>query len=48
MAQEELYRLYYRAMYNTCLRMLNDSVEAEDVMQESFLAAFLKIRTVPR
>lgn len=25
--------------------MLNDKAEAEDVMQESFLAAFLKIRT---
>jgi RNA polymerase sigma-70 factor (ECF subfamily) len=44
-AQRELYKLYYRAMYNTCYRMLNDQVEAEDVMQESFLAAFLKINT---
>ena len=45
LAQRELYRLYYKAMYNTCYRMLNDQVEAEDVMQESFLAAFLKINT---
>lgn len=45
LAQAEIYRLYYRAMYNTCYRMLNDQVEAEDVMQESFLAAFLKINT---
>jgi len=44
-AQNELYRLYYKAMYNTCYRMLDDRVEAEDVMQESFLAAFLKIHT---
>ena len=44
-AQREIYRLYYKAMYNTCYRMLNDQVEAEDVMQESFLAAFLKIGT---
>jgi RNA polymerase sigma-70 factor (ECF subfamily) len=43
LAQEEMYRLYYKAMYNTCLRMLNDRFEAEDVMQEAFLAAFLKI-----
>ncbi len=42
-AQEEIYRLYYRAMYNTCLRMLNDRVEAEDVMQDAFLTAFLKL-----
>jgi RNA polymerase sigma factor (sigma-70 family) len=43
LAQEEIYRLYYRAMYNTCLRMLNDRVEAEDVMQDAFLTAFLKL-----
>jgi RNA polymerase sigma factor (sigma-70 family) len=42
-AQEEVYRLYYRAMYNTCLRILNDAVEAEDVMQEAFLSAFIKL-----
>jgi RNA polymerase sigma-70 factor (ECF subfamily) len=44
-AQEEIYRLYYLSMYNTCYRMLNDRVEAEDTMQEAFLAAFLKIGT---
>jgi RNA polymerase sigma factor (sigma-70 family) len=43
LAQEELYKRYYKAMYNTSFRMLNDKIEAEDVMQESFLAAFLKI-----
>lgn len=42
-AQEELYRLYYKAMYNTSLRMLNSTMEAEDVMQEAFLAAFTKL-----
>jgi RNA polymerase sigma-70 factor (ECF subfamily) len=42
-AQEELYRLYYRAMYSICLRILNDPVEAEDTMQEAFLAAFIKL-----
>jgi RNA polymerase sigma factor (sigma-70 family) len=45
LAQREIYRLYYKAMYNTCYRMLNNQVDAEDVMQESFLAAFLKINT---
>jgi RNA polymerase sigma factor (sigma-70 family) len=43
LAQEELYRLYFKAMYNTSLRMLNDRFEAEDVMQEAFLAAFTKL-----
>lgn len=30
-------------MYNTSLRIINDSMEAEDVMQEAFLSAFEKI-----
>ena len=32
-------------MYNTSLRILKDSFEAEDVMQESFLIAFTKLST---
>jgi len=42
-AQFELYDLYYQAMYNTALRLVNDSMEAEDIMQESFLDAFRKL-----
>jgi len=45
LAQKEIYRLYYKAMYATSLRILNDQAEAEDAMQESFLAAFLKLKT---
>jgi RNA polymerase sigma factor (sigma-70 family) len=44
-AQFELYRLYYKAMYNTCLRIVSRSAEAEDIMQEAFLSAFRKIET---
>lgn len=44
-AQFEIYKLYYKAMFNTSLRILNDSFEAEDVMQESFLVAFTKLST---
>lgn len=44
-AQFEIYKLYYKAMYNTSLRLVNDSMEAEDIMQESFLKAFKKIDT---
>ncbi len=44
-ARYEIYRLYYRNMFNASLRILNDTQEAEDVMQESFLAAFEKIST---
>jgi RNA polymerase sigma-70 factor (ECF subfamily) len=32
-------------MYNVCLRIVNDSQEAEDVMQEAFLSAFDKMKT---
>lgn len=42
-AQYELYRLYSRAMYNICLRIVNHVGEAEDVLQESFLQAFSKL-----
>ncbi|MEN8123762.1 MAG: RNA polymerase sigma factor [Bacteroidota bacterium] len=44
-AQFELYKLFYKAMYNTSYRILNDSFEAEDVMQEAFLNAFTKLDT---
>lgn len=44
-AQFQLYKLYYKAMYNTSIRILNDSVEAEDAMQEAFLKAFTKLDT---
>lgn len=44
-SQFELYKLYYKAMFNTSLRLVNDSMEAEDVMQEAFLKAFKNIHT---
>lgn len=42
-AQAELYRLYSGAMYNICLRMLNDPQEAEDLLQQSFLDVFTRL-----
>jgi RNA polymerase sigma factor (sigma-70 family) len=44
-AQFQIYKLYYKAMYNTSQRIVNDTMEAEDIMQESFLSAFEKIDT---
>lgn len=44
-AQFTVYKQYYKAMYNTAFRIVNDSFEAEDIMQESFLAAFTKLDT---
>lgn len=42
-AQFTIYKQYYRAMFNAALRIVNDSFEAEDIMQDSFLAAFTKL-----
>ncbi|NNF82746.1 MAG: RNA polymerase sigma factor [Flavobacteriaceae bacterium] len=42
-AQLEVYNRYYKAMYNTALRIVKDSFEAEDIMQEAFLNAFTKL-----
>ncbi|HDR68517.1 MAG TPA: RNA polymerase sigma factor [Bacteroidaceae bacterium] len=44
-AQFRIYELYYKAMYNTALRIVNDPDDAEDVMQEAFLKAFQKLDT---
>jgi len=44
-AQFRIYGLYYKAMYNTSLRIVKDPMEAEDIMQDSFLSAFEKIGT---
>lgn len=44
-AFQELYNLYAKAMFNISVRILNDSNEAEEVLQDSFLKAFEKIDT---
>lgn len=44
-AQFQLYKLYYKAMYSVSLRIVNDAMEAEDVMQEAFLSAFKKMKS---
>lgn len=42
-AQIELYRAYNQAMYNTAMRLLRNTDNADDVIQESFLSAFKNI-----
>ncbi|MBO9201213.1 MULTISPECIES: RNA polymerase sigma factor [Niastella] len=37
---QTLYRQYSKAMYNTSLRIVNNTADAEDVLQESFLDAY--------
>lgn len=38
--QQELYRLHYRRIYNTCLRIIGDSMDAEEAMHDVFLKLF--------
>lgn len=45
-AQLEIYNRYYKAMYNVAFRILKNSQEAEDVMQDAFLKAFLKLESL--
>jgi RNA polymerase sigma factor (sigma-70 family) len=44
-AQYQLYRLYSKAMYNICYRMMNSQTEAEDLLQESFAEAFHRLES---
>ncbi len=44
-AQIRIYKLYYKAMYNTSYRIVTNTAEAEDIMQEAFLdASVVKLR----
>lgn len=36
-AQLEFYQLFYKSVYNSCLRILNNPQEAEEIMQECLL-----------
>lgn len=42
-ARYELYQLYSKAMFNVCYRMMNNREEAEDMLQEAFTQAFMKL-----
>jgi len=44
-AKYELYKLYSRAMFNICYRMTGNREDAEDMLQEAFTHAFLKIES---
>lgn len=39
----KLYQLYAKAMFNVCYRMMNNREEAEDMLQEAFTQAFMKL-----
>ena len=46
-AFKKLYEMYSAAMFSICIRMLNHTAEAEDVLQESFISAFKNIHNFP-
>jgi len=41
----KLYQMYSKAMFNVCFRMMNHREEAEDMLQEAFTQAFLKLES---
>jgi len=42
-AQYQLYQQYAKAMYNIAIRFLNNKMDAEDILQESFVTAFSRL-----
>jgi RNA polymerase sigma-70 factor (ECF subfamily) len=42
-AQYQLYEKYVRAMYHVCVRIVGKGHEAEEVVQDSFVRAFMRI-----
>ncbi|MEW6734196.1 MAG: RNA polymerase sigma factor, partial [Acidobacteriota bacterium] len=42
---EEIYQRYYGRVYRTCLRILNNFADAEDLTQEIFLQVQAKLNT---
>jgi RNA polymerase sigma factor (sigma-70 family) len=44
-AQFQIFKLYHKAMYNTSLRIVNNPMEAEEIMKEALLSAFETINT---
>jgi len=44
-AQLQVYKLYYRPVFSTCMQIVNDPATAEDLMHESFILAFENINS---
>lgn len=42
-AQYQLYKQYSKAMYNIAIRFLNNKMDAEDILQDSFVTAFKRL-----
>lgn len=44
-AQRVLYQKYVKAMYNTVIRMVPNAMDAEDIVQDTFVKVFQKLHT---
>lgn len=44
-AMKEIYQLYSKSMFNICCRIMNNSTDAEDMLQEVFIEAFGRLNT---
>ena len=44
--QRELYELHYRRIYNPCLRIIGNSMDAEEAMHDVFLKLFDNIENL--
>lgn len=44
-AQLQVYKLYYKPVFSTCMQIANDPAIAEDLMHESFILAFENINS---
>jgi RNA polymerase sigma-70 factor (ECF subfamily) len=44
-AQLQVYKLYYKQIFGTCMQLVNDPDVAESLMHESFLLAFEDIHS---
>lgn len=45
MAQFDLYHSFSKALYNTCLRFLNDTRDAEEALQNAFILIFKNLES---
>lgn len=44
-AYRQIYERYAKAMYNTALRITGNQADAEDILQEAFIDAYVQLRT---
>ncbi|MEO1049468.1 MAG: RNA polymerase sigma factor [Bacteroidota bacterium] len=44
-AQNQLYKLYAKAMFNVSFRITNDLNDAEDILQDAFISAFKNLKS---